>query len=252
MTTFVGRERELAKLRSLLKDGKRLLTLVGIGGIGKTRLALELGFGASQLGFERVYLAELASLANPGLVESAVLESLGGGTSRSPLHAAVEHLREESALLVLDSCEHVLEAARQAAALIVRQCPSVAVLATSRSPLDIAGELVWQVPPLSIRRVDSAREAQISDAAWLFADRASYAQPGFELTGEVVGAAESIVRRVDGIPSQSSLRQPGCAYFPPRRSPLGSTIIWDCYGAVTVPILATRPSEPRLTGVTSS
>ena len=111
MTTFVGRERELAELRSLLKDGKRLLTLVGIGGIGKTRLALELGFGARQLGFERVYLVELASLTNPGLVESAVLESIGGGTSRSPLHAAVERLRDESALLVLDCCEHVLEAA---------------------------------------------------------------------------------------------------------------------------------------------
>ncbi len=200
MTTFVGRERELAELRSLLKDGKRLLTLVGIGGIGKTRLALELGFGARQLGFERVYLVELASLTNPGLVESAVLESIGGGASRSPLAAAVEHLREESALLVLDCCEHVLDTVRQAAELIVRQCPFVAVLATSRSPLDIAGELVWPVPPLSMQGFDGAREAQISDAAWLFADRASYAQPGFELTGEVVGAVETIVRRVDGIP----------------------------------------------------
>lgn len=200
MTTFVGRERELAELRSLLQEGKRLLTLVGIGGIGKTRLALELGFSARDLGFERVYLVELASLASPDLVGTAVLESIGGGSSRSPLQAAVEQLREESALLVLDCCEHVLDAARQVAELIVRECPAVAILATSRSPLDIAGELVWPVPPLSMRRPDGAREAQTSDAAWLFADRASYAQPGFELTGEVVEAVETIVRRVDGIP----------------------------------------------------
>jgi predicted ATPase len=200
MTTFVGRERELAELRSQLREGKRLLTLVGIGGIGKTRLALELGFSARDLGFERVYLVELASLTNPGLVENAVLESIGVGSSRSPLQAAVDHLHEESALLVLDCCEHVLDAARQVAELIVRKCPSVAILATSRSPLDLAGEVVWPVPPLSMHRPDGVREAQTSDAAWLFADRASYAQPGFELTGEVVGAVETIVRRVDGIP----------------------------------------------------
>jgi hypothetical protein len=93
LTTFVGRERELDELRSLFGEGKRLVTLVGIGGIGKTRLALELGFSAGDLGWAKVYLVELALLAGPGLVDGAVLESVGGGSSRSPLQAVVEYLR---------------------------------------------------------------------------------------------------------------------------------------------------------------
>jgi predicted ATPase len=141
--------------------------VVGIGGIGKTRLALELGFSASDLGWAKVYLVELASLADPGLVDGAVLESVGGGSSRSPLQAAVEYLREATALLVLDCCEHVLNAARRVAEVLLRRCPSVAVLATSRSPLDIAGELVWPVPPLSLEKRSGAGEAGASDAARL-------------------------------------------------------------------------------------
>jgi predicted ATPase/DNA-binding CsgD family transcriptional regulator len=201
LTTFVGRERELDELRSLFREGKRLVTLVGIGGIGKTRLALELGFSAGDLGWAKVYWVELASLADPGLVDGAVLESVGGGSSRFPLQAAVEYLREATALLVLDCCEHVVNAARRVAQVLLRGCPSVAVLATSRSPLDIAGELVWPVPPLSsMQKRSDAGEAGASDAARLFADRASYVQSRFELSEDVAGAVETIVRRVDGIP----------------------------------------------------
>src|SRR5207245_10394417 len=122
-----------------------------VGGIGKARLALELGFSASDLGWAKVYLVELASLANPDLIDGAVLESVGGGSSRSPLQAAVEYLREATALLVLDCCEHVLGAARRVAEVLLRRCRSVAVLATSRSPIKIAGKLVWAVPPLSMQ-----------------------------------------------------------------------------------------------------
>jgi predicted ATPase/DNA-binding CsgD family transcriptional regulator len=200
LTAFVGRERELGELRSLFRAGKRLVTLVGIGGIGKTRLALELAFSAGDLGWAKVYLVELCSLADPGLVDGAVLESLGGGSSRSPLQAAAEYLREANALLVLDCCEHVLGAARRVAEVLVRRCPSVTVLATSRSPLDIAGELVWPVPSLSVRERGDAGDAGASDAARLFADRASYVQPRFGLSEDAAGAVEAIVRRVDGIP----------------------------------------------------
>ena len=200
LTTFVGRERELDELRSLFRAGKRLVTLVGIGGIGKTRLALELAFSAGDLGWAKVYLVELASLADPGLVDGAVLESVGGGSSRSPLQAAVGYLREANALLVLDCCEHVLSAARRVAEVLLRRCPSVAILATSRSPLNLAGELVWPVPPLSMQKRSDAGEAAASDAARLFADRAGYVEPRFELSEDVAGAVETIVRRVDGIP----------------------------------------------------
>ena len=200
LTTFVGRERELDELRSLFREGKRLVTLVGIGGIGKTRLALELGFSAGDLGWANVYFVALAPLADPGLVDDAVLESVGGGSSRSPLQAAAEHLREANALLILDCCEHVLEAARRVAEVLVRRCPSVTVLATSRSPLDLEGELVWPVAPLSMQKRGGTGGAGPSDAARLFADRASYVQAGFELSEDVAGAVETIVRRVDGIP----------------------------------------------------
>jgi len=200
LTTFVGRERELDELRSLFRTGKRLVTLVGVGGIGKTRLALELGFSAGDLGWANVYLVELASLTDPGLVDGAVLESVGGGSSRSPLQAAAEHLRGANALLVLDCCEHVLDAARRVAEVLLRRCPSVAVLATSRSPLDLEGELVWPVPPLSMQTRGNAGETGVSDAARLFADRASHVQARFELSEDVAGVVERIVRRVDGIP----------------------------------------------------
>ena len=101
LTAFVGRERELDELQSLFRDGKRLVPLVGIG---KTHLALELGFNASDLGWANVYLVELTPLTGPGLVGGAVLEAVGGGSSRSPLQAAAEYLRETTALLVLDCC----------------------------------------------------------------------------------------------------------------------------------------------------
>jgi predicted ATPase len=201
MTTFVGRDQELSEIRSLFRAGKRLVTLVGIGGIGKTRLALELGFSAGDLGWGSVYFVELAPVTSPDLVYDAVLESVGGGSSRSPLQAAVEQLREATGLLVLDCCEHVLDAARRVAEVVLRTCPSVAILATSRSPLDIQGELVWPVPPLSMRkRGDAGEEAGASDAARLFADRASHVQPQFELSEDAAGAVEAIVRKVDGIP----------------------------------------------------
>ena len=196
LTSFVGRERELDELRSLFRDGKRLVTLVGTGGIGKTRLALELGWRTHDLGWANVYVAELASLT-PDLVDNAVLESVGGGPSSSPLDAALEHLRGPSALLVLDCCEHVLDAIRRVAEVVLRGCPSVAILATSRSPTGITGELVWAVPPLSVR---SAGRTELSDAARLFTDRASDIQSGFELSGNAARAVQTIVRRVGGIP----------------------------------------------------
>jgi predicted ATPase len=200
LTTFVGRARELDELRSLFRAGKRLVTLVGVGGIGKTRLALELGFSARDLGWANVYFVELAALADPALVDGAVLESVGAGASHSPLQAAAERLRAANALLVLDCCEHVLDAARQVAEVLLRRCPAVTVLATSRSPLDAEGELVWPVPPLSTQQRADIGETAPSDAARLFADRASHARARFEPGEEAPGAFEAIARRVDGIP----------------------------------------------------
>jgi predicted ATPase/DNA-binding CsgD family transcriptional regulator len=199
MTSFVGRSRELDELRSLFQGGKRLVTLTGIGGIGKTRLALELGRSGSDLGWAAVYVAELASLT-PHMIGSAVLEAAGGGSSRSPLEAAAEHLRDTAGLLVLDCCEHVLGAARQVADVLLRRCPSIAILATSQSPIGIAGELVWAIPPLSVQPRGDACVSRASDAARLFADRAGHFRSGPGLSEDAADAVEAIVRRVDGIP----------------------------------------------------
>jgi predicted ATPase/DNA-binding CsgD family transcriptional regulator len=200
LTSFVGRARELAELRSLFRAGKRLVTLVGVGGIGKTRLALELGFSAGDLGLANVYFVELAALADPSLVDDTVLEAVGAAASRTPLQAAAERLRAAHALLVLDCCEHVLDAAREVAEVLLRRCPAVTVLATSRSPLDIEGELVWPVPPLSTQQRGDTDQTGASDAARLFADRAGHAQARFEPSQDVDCAFEAIVQRVDGIP----------------------------------------------------
>ncbi len=200
LTTFVGRERELDELRSLFAHGKRLVTLVGIGGIGKTRLALELGFNAAQVGWMSVYFAEFAPLANPGLVESAVLEAVGGGSSRFPLQAVVDHLREARVMLILDCCEHVLDTARHVADVLCRSCPALALLATSRSSLDIDGEVVWPVPPLSMENRTMSGESVPSEAVRLFADRAGNVQSRFELHEEVAGVVQRIVHGVEGIP----------------------------------------------------
>jgi predicted ATPase/DNA-binding CsgD family transcriptional regulator len=199
LTTFIGRERELDELRALLRAGKRLVTLVGVGGIGKTRLATELAASASDLGRANVCLVELAALTS-AQVGSAVLESIGAGSSRAPLAAAVEYLRDASTLLVLDCCEHVLDAVRQVAEVLLPSCPSVAIVATSRSPIAILGELIWAVPPLSMQPRGDDGQTGVSDAARLFADRASDVRSGWEQSEDGPAVAEAIVRRVDGIP----------------------------------------------------
>jgi predicted ATPase/DNA-binding CsgD family transcriptional regulator len=200
LTTFIGRERELAELRKHLADGKRLITLTGIGGIGKTRLALGIASDAAEFGFEKIHFVELSSVTDPRLVDNAVLEAIGGGSHRAPLQATLNHLQEDRALVVLDSGEHVLQALGHVAEVLLNGCPLVAILATSRSRLDIAGELVWSVPALSMRGPDDSAEAGPSDAGRLFLDRASHVKTRFELGDGVLEAVETIVRRVDGIP----------------------------------------------------
>ena len=200
LSTFVGRERELNELRSLLREGKRLVTLTGIGGIGKTRLALEAVADASAIGVEKVHLVELASVTNPQLIDNAILEAVGGGSHRAPLQATLNHLRDERALVVLDSCEHVLNAMGHITEVLLSSCPFVVILATSLSALDIPGELVWTVPALSMRSRGDGGARGLSDAGRLFADRASLVRTRFELSDDIVETIETIVRRVDGIP----------------------------------------------------
>jgi len=182
-TTFVGRQREVAEVRALLGRA-RLLTLLGTGGIGKTRLALE----AAVTPATGTVVIELAAAPGPGSVALQVLAALGlrEGPGLDPVASLVAQLADRALLVMLDSCEHVIEQSAGVSAALLRGCPGVRILATSREPLRVAGELTWAVPPLDL-----------SEAAALFADRARAARPDRELDR---AAVEQVCRRLDGIP----------------------------------------------------
>ena len=204
LTSFVGRRAELAKIEELL-GGARLLTLAGSGGCGKTRLALQLAADAMDHHPDGVWWVELAPLEDPELLQAAVtgaigLQEVAGQASISTL---IEHLRERRALLVLDNCEHMLGPCAELAVALLRACPSLTILATSRSPLGVPGEKAWRVPSMSLP-TESTREpiealAQ-SDAVRLFIDRALQVRPNFAITAANAPAVAQICYDLDGIP----------------------------------------------------
>ena len=162
LTSFVGRDRELTELGELL-ESTRLLTLTGAGGCGKTRLALQLAADAVDRYPGGTCWLELAPLSDPALIESALATMLGVRPlpGRTPVEAAVFALAARRALVLLDNCEHVLEPCRQLAGALLRGCPDVTIVATSREPLGVGGETTWRVPSLGH-----------SDAERLFIERA--------------------------------------------------------------------------------
>jgi non-specific serine/threonine protein kinase len=219
LTSFVGRERELAAVRAALRR-HRLVTLTGPGGVGKTRLALEAAAAALEDHPDGVWLAELGGLADPGLVPQTVAIAAGVREESGQALAAtlVEALRPRRVLLVLDNCEHLLDACAALVEALLRAGPGVRVLATSRPPLGVGGETLYPVPPLRLppagrgepgtpgatREIGRpapglARVAQ-AEAVRLFADRAAAALPGFTVTAENVVAVAAICRRLDGLP----------------------------------------------------
>ena len=205
VTPLVGRERELKEVKGLLAHQEvRLLTLTGIGGVGKTRLAVEVAREASGLFADGAAFVGLASLADPALVVPTVLRSLGvpEAEGRSPGEALVEHLRDKSLLLVLDNLEHLLGASPEVAALL-ESCPRLRILCTSRAPLRIRGEREYPVPPLALptsTRSPEAEEVLASPSGTLFAERARAASPGFTITHENAAAVAAICWRLAGLP----------------------------------------------------
>jgi len=207
LTSFVGRQRELDEVVALLSTC-RLLTLAGTGGAGKTRLSLQAAANALERYPDGVWFVELAPLRDPELVANEVATTLGLlpsallQTGRSLEDGLCQHLRSRRLLLVLDNCEHVVGSAAGLAHAVLRHCPDVAVLATSREVLGVPGEVVWNVPPLSIPAQETAGldELAASDAVALFCERARAAQPGFGLSEANAAAVVRICRRLDGIP----------------------------------------------------
>ena len=200
---FVGRERERAELGALLGDA-RLLTLTGAGGCGKTRLALEAA-AAAEPGFaDGACWVDLGGLGDPSAVAGAVAAVVGvhERPAQALVDTLVEHLRERCLLVVLDNCEHLVGACATLVGALLRACPQVRVLATSREPLAIAGEVTFALAPLPVPAVGarSASAVGAADAARLFELRARQVQPAFRLTGDNASAVAEICRRLDGIP----------------------------------------------------
>jgi non-specific serine/threonine protein kinase len=205
LSSFVGRESELSELATLLPQA-RLLTITGVGGAGKTRLALELAARVEKLFVDGARVVELASVRDDRPLAHDVLSSLGIESGPSSGLAAMEQLCQVLAprqmLLVLDNCEHVLEPAAVLAEGVLRRCPRVTMLATSRETLSLAGEVAWVAPGLSLPPPNTASPDDLegSDAAALFIVRGRAAQPGFGATPGNAGAIARICRRLDGIP----------------------------------------------------
>jgi predicted ATPase/DNA-binding SARP family transcriptional activator len=202
-TSFIGRESELATIEELL-GLSRLLTLTGPGGSGKTRLALKAGEQASGRYPGGVWLVELAPVAGPDLVTAAAASALGirEEPGRALADTIAAHLRTAEALLIFDNCEHLLDPAASLITTLLRQSPSLRVLATSQSRLNVAGEATWPVPPLTLppaAEQDPLIVAE-SESAKLFCDRARLARPGFSLAEGNAAAVGEICRRLDGIP----------------------------------------------------
>jgi len=201
LSSFIGRTRELAELGALLPQ-TRLLTLTGAGGSGKSRLAMELVRTLAERGLEGIWV-ELAGIEEPGTLARAVLDAFGvhedvGG--RDP-EALVGYLRGRSALLVLDNCEHLVDACAELVVTLLRGCPGIRVLATSREALGVKGERAWLVPPLSLPADGTSLEAlRSSEAASLFEERARDVTGSFRLDDGNAPAVAEICRRLDGIP----------------------------------------------------
>jgi predicted ATPase/class 3 adenylate cyclase len=203
LTSFIGRDSQLAGLRQQLV-AHRLVTLTGIGGCGKTRLALQASADALDAYSDGVWLVELAPLSEPSLVERQLATVLGirevtATEGRTLTDRLVDHLASRRTLVLLDNCEHLVAACAGLAAGLVSACPDLTVLATSREPLGVAGEVTFGVLPLAVDSLDPADIGSI-EAVRLFVDRARLANPNFGLTTVNASAVASICRRLDGIP----------------------------------------------------
>lgn len=191
LTTFVGRAREKEEVGDLVA-GNRLVTLTGAGGVGKTRIALEVARVVKPEFPDGVWWVELAALTDPRVVPVAVARTVGlpDQPGRSAIDSLVTFGGDRRILLVLDNCEHLLDASGELIAALLDRCPALTILATSREPIGVAGELVWRVPSLPAE----------SEAVELFVDRARRTKPGFRLIEDSSSVVMEICRRLDGMP----------------------------------------------------
>ena len=203
-TSFIGRRHERAELRTKL-GAARLVSLVGPGGVGKTRLAIRTATDLARGFADGAWLVELADIRDSALVSNAMLAALDlrNHTATEPDALLLAYLRDKELLLVVDNCEHLLEAAAGLLTQIVRAAPGVRVVATSREPLSVTDEHVLPIPPLELPSVHASEplaQVQQNEAVALFTERAAAASGTFELTAANQAAVVDLCRRLDGLP----------------------------------------------------
>ncbi|HEX8917264.1 MAG TPA: tetratricopeptide repeat protein [Chloroflexota bacterium] len=222
LANFVGREHEVTEIKRLVLQ-TRLLTLTGVGGSGKTRLALRVAAGLAPSFMDGVWLVQLAPVDDSGLVEGAVASAVGvHGVGDQPVVATlVTALASRRLLLVLDNCEHLIGAVARLAESLLGACPHLRILATSREPLRVPGETTWRVPPLALPREEPEggclapdRLAEVESVA-LFLDRARARERGFSLTTRNAQDVATICRRLEGLPLAIELAAARVGVLPP-------------------------------------
>src|SRR3984885_7661722 len=203
LATFVGRERELSQLRAMV-GSSRLVTVTGAGGAGKTRLGLQAAAELLDGSGDGVWLVELAAISDENAVAPAICEVLGiaAQPGRPVLETLLDALGPQDLLILLDNCEHLIDACAKIADAILRRCPRVHLLATSREPLNIDGEITYRVPPLSLPDPgdDGPPGTGYSDAVALFAERAKERGVNLSVDDETAPLVVSICERLDGMP----------------------------------------------------
>lgn len=221
LASFVGRDQELEEVAKLVR-GSRLVTLTGVGGSGKTRLSMQVAAAMASEFVDGVWLVDLAPISEPELVvqQVAAVFGLSEQGNRSLADTLTEHLRTRQTLVVLDNCEHLIDSACRTAAALLGGTEDLRIMATSREPLHLPGEVAYLVPPLGIPRTSQVVDLHIagrSDAVRLFVNRAESAQPGFRLTSGTAAAVVEICRRLDGIPLAIELAAARLASFTPQQ-----------------------------------
>jgi predicted ATPase len=243
LSSFVGREKELAEVRRLLENN-RLLTLTGPGGAGKTRLALAAASELVERFEDGVWMVELAPLGDPSLVPQAVAAAPGvrEQPGRPLTETLSDYLASKKVLLVLDNCEHLIEACAELAEALLRSCPGLRVLTTSREALDISGEVAWPVPSLSLpdlRRMPNIESLSRYESARLFLERTEAVKPTFALTEQNAPSVAKICYRLDGIPLALELAAARTKVLSVEEI---SERLDDCFGLLTV---GSRTALPR-------
>ena len=254
VTSFVGRGVELATAGKLLRRS-RLVTLTGPGGSGKTRLAVEVARASLDHFPDGVWLVELEAVSHPATVPQSVAAALGigesaslgvtGDTARPLTDKLIDYLRAKELLVVLDNCEHLIDACAEVTERVLRSAPKTRFLVTSRERLGVAGEALLPVPPLGVPGDRELALSQIarSDAVQLFVDRATDVQPGFVLDASTGPAVSHICRRLDGIPLAIELAAARVRILPPAQI---AARLDDRFGPLTSGSRGTLPRHQTL------